>query len=406
MNPAVPPDGAGLLLQAGRLLTPDPVDGPGWVHVVAGLVSATAPGPPPPGVACVDLGGDAIIVPGLVDMHVHGGGGATMTTTDADELRTATAFHLRHGTTACLVSLVTAPWPELVAQLATAAAVAAAGAAAGVTGTGRVVGVHLEGPFLSAERRGVHPAYALRDPDPAALDTLLAVGAGQVRMVTLAPERPGALGRAGAVARLASAGVTVALGHTDASAETCIRAIAEGATVGTHLFNGMRPLGHRDPGPVGALLDAPGVTVELIADGRHVDPVVGRLALAAAGPGRVALITDAVAATGAPEGEYALGGARIRRRDGVITADDGVSLGGSDLTMAAALRFAVERLGLGLPDALRCATTVPAAAVGLAGRVGRLLPGRAADLVVLGRDLDVRAVMLAGRWVVPPSPRT
>lgn len=378
------------------------MDGPGWVHVVDGVVASTGPGVPPAGLAEIDLGGDAILVPGLVDMHLHGGGGASMTTDDPDELRTATAFHLRHGTTACLVSLMTAPWDDLLAQLAVAARVAAEGA----TETGQVLGVHLEGPFLSAARRGVHPVPALRDPEPAAVETLLATGGDQVRMVTLAPELPGALGRAGAVTRLVTAGVTVALGHTDADAETCGRALAEGASVGTHLFNGMRPLHHRDPGPIGALLGAPGVTVELIADGRHVDPVVARLAVAAAGPGRVALITDAVAATGAEDGAYALGGARILRRDGMITADDGVSLGGSDLTMATGLRFAVERLGLGLPDALRSATTVPAAALDLADRVGRLLPGRAADLVVLDRDLEVRAVMLAGRWVVsPPLPR-
>lgn len=400
MSPTVPPDHLGLVLQAGRLLTPDPVDGPGWVHVVDGVVSSTGPGPPPPGVPHLDLGTDAILVPGLVDMHVHGGGGASMTTEDADEMRTATSFHLRHGTTACVVSLVTAPWPELLRQLSTAAEVSAEGA----TRTGQVLGVHLEGPFLSAARRGVHPVAALRDPEPDLLEALLAAGEGQVRMLTLAPELPGALGKAGAVARLMAAGVTVALGHTDASAETCVRAVAEGASVATHLFNGMRPLGHRDPGPVGTLLDAPGVTLELIGDGRHVDPVVCRLAFAAAGAGRIALMTDAVAATGAPDGEYALGGARILRRDGLITADDGVSLGGSDLTMVAAVRFAVDQLGLGLPDALRCATTVPAAALGLAGQVGRLLPGRAADLVVLGRDLQVRAVMLAGRWAVAPRP--
>ena len=283
------------MLRAGRLFTPDPVDGAGWVHVVDGLVVATGPGPPPPGVPHVDLGGDAILVPGLVDMHLHGGGGASMTTEDPPSCERRRPSTSASGTTACLVSLVTAPWPALLAQLTTAAAVAAEGA----TETGRVLGVHLEGPFLSALRRGVHPVPALLDPASGVGRGPARAGAGQLRMVTLAPELPGALGREGAVARLVAAGVTVALGHTDADAETCVRAIGEGASVGTHLFNGMRPLGHRDPGPVGALLDSPSVTVELIADGRHVDPVVARLALRAAGPGRVALITDAVAATGA-----------------------------------------------------------------------------------------------------------
>lgn len=395
------PEHPGLLLRAGRLLTPDPVDGPGWVHVVDGVVVATGPGEPPEGVAELDLGGDTILVPGLVDMHVHGGGGSSMTTDDADELRAATAFHLRHGTTACVASLVTAPWDDLLAQLSMAARVAAEG----VTRTGQVLGVHLEGPFLSSAHAGVHPVPLMRAPDLADVGALLTAGAGQIRMVTLAPELPGALGRGGAVARLVADGVTVALGHTDADAGTCLRAIAEGATVGTHLFNGMRPLRHRDPGPVGALLDVPGVVVELIADGRHVDPLVARLALRTAGPARVALITDAVAATGAADGVYPLGGAKIFRRDGVITAADGTSLGGSDLTLLAGVRFAVEVLGLGLTDALRSATTVPATALGLSQRVGRLQPGRAADLVVLDPRLEVRAVMLAGTWVVEPPGR-
>lgn len=395
------------MLRAGRLLTPDPVDGPGWVHVLDGRVQATAPGPLPAGVTTLDLGDDAVLVPGLVDTHLHGGGGASMTSTDRAEISAAARFHLHHGTTACLVSLVTAPWSALLDQLTAAADVAAAGA----TANGHVLGVHLEGPFLSEARRGVHPVAALRRPTSELLDTLLEVGAGQVRMVTLAPELPGTLGHAGAVTRLTSAGVTVALGHTDADAETCTRAIAEGASVATHVFNGMRPLRHRDPGPVAALLDAPSVTLELIPDGRHVDPVVARLVLAAAGPGRVAFVTDAVAATGAADGDYTLGGARILRRDGVITADDGVSLGGSDLTLAAAVRFAVRHLGLGLTEAVRCATVVPATALGLHDRVGSLRPGRRADLVVLDGDLGVRGVLLGGAWVggsapdPPPSDR-
>ena len=396
MNPDLP---AGTVLRAGRLLRPASVPGPGWVQVAASRIVAIGSGDPPAGLACVELGEHATIAPGFVDMHVHGGGGHTMTSTDPDEISAATGYHLRRGTTASVASLITTSLRGLQTQLATVAGLAHRGR----HGEGHVLGAHLEGPFLSPLRRGVHPLDQLRLPSAPQLEALLTAAEGTLRMLTLAPELPGSLGPRGAVARLRDAGVTVAVGHTDADHDTCRAAFDAGASVATHLFNGMRPLGHRDPGPIAAALDHPGVTVELIADGRHVHPPVARMAIRAAGPSRLALITDAVAATGAADGDYDLGEVRIRRQGGQITLLDGSSLGGSDLTMGEAVRRSVTGLGLSLVEAVTAATSTPAAALGCGDDVGTLAPGRIADLVVLDAKLTVVGVMAAGRWVREPD---
>ena len=322
-----------------------------------------------------------------------------MTTADPAEITAAADYHLRAGTTSTVVSLITAAVPALAAQLVAVAKLVGHRR----PGRARLLGVHLEGPFLSERRRGVHPPALLREPTATLLETFLEAADGTLRMLTLAPELSGSLGPHGAIARLRDAGVTVAVGHTDADYQTCRSAFDAGARVATHLYNGMRPLGHRDPGPVAAALDHPDVTVELIADGAHVHAPAARIAARAAGPGRVALITDAVAATGAPDGDYPLGDLTVRRRHGQITAADGSSLGGSDLTVAEAVRQAVTVLGWTPAEAVTAATSVPAAALGCAGEAGALAPGRIADLVVLDAQLSVTAVMAAGSWVRRPQ---
>jgi N-acetylglucosamine-6-phosphate deacetylase len=261
---------------------------------------------------------------------------------------------------------------------------------------GRLAGIHLEGPWLSPRRSGAHQPGALTHPAPAAIDELLTAGGGAVRMVTLAPELPGGLD---AVGRLADAGVLVAIGHTDATYDEARAAIDAGARLGTHLFNAMRPLHHRDPGPVGALLDAP-VDVELIADGVHLHPAVLRTVFAAK-PGRCILVTDAMAAAGAPDGDYRLGPMAIEVRGGVARLADGSgdgAIAGSTLTMDAAVRFAVRTAGLPLIDVVHAASTAPAAAWGMAD-VGAIEAGRRADLVVLDERLEVVRVMRAGAWL-------
>ncbi|OBK48320.1 N-acetylglucosamine-6-phosphate deacetylase, partial [Mycobacterium sp. 1081908.1] len=270
------------LIRSGTMVLDGQVCRPGWLETSGGRIRACGAGPPP---APADRDfPDCVVVPGFVDMHVHGGGGASYT--DPDAIDAAAAFHRRHGTTTTLASLVTATPAELIAGV---------GALAAATRRGTIAGIHLEGPWLSPARCGAHDPTRMRHPDPAEIDAVLEAGCGAVRMVTLAPELPGA---GDAIRRFRDANVVVAIGHTDATYEQTQRAIAAGATVGTHLFNAMPPLHHREPGPALALLRAPGVTVELIADGVHVHPEVVRAVIAAAGPDRVALVTDALAAAG------------------------------------------------------------------------------------------------------------
>ncbi|RZU71975.1 N-acetylglucosamine 6-phosphate deacetylase [Micromonospora kangleipakensis] len=349
---------------------------------------------------CVEIAGDRIravaeypsvrdghwIVPGFVDMHTHGGGGHTFTTGDADSAREAAAFHLRHGTTTLLASLVSSPFALM--RDATAAY-------RPLVDAGVLAGIHFEGPYLSADRCGAQNPEFLRDPSTEELAELIGVGAGAVRMVTLAPERDGALD---AIKLLTAHGVVAAVGHTDATWEQTRAAVAAGASVGTHLFNGMRPVHHREPGPVVALLDAPNVVCELVADGVHLHDGMLGFATSVAGPERAALITDAMAAAGMPDGEYELGGQQVTVADGVARLARGGAIAGSTLTMDAALRHAVAA-GVALPDACRMVATTPARAIGLGDRVGALQPGLRADLVLLDDDLNVVRVMRAGSWV-------
>ena len=328
--------------------------------------------------------GDDIIVPGFVDQHCHGGGGHTFTTGDVESARGAAAFHLRHGTTTMLASLVSSPY-ALMRDATTAYLPLVA--------DGTIAGVHFEGPYLSRARCGAQNPEYLRDPSPAELTTLVELGG--VRMVTLAPELPGALD---AVKYLVSNGVVAALGHTDATYEQTLAGIAAGATVGTHLCNGMRPAHHREPGPIVALLDSPTTVCELVADGIHLHDGMLRFAAHAAGPERAALITDAMDAAGMPDGRYELGGQEVTVADRVARLVRDGSIAGSTLTMDAAFRQAVGA-GLDLPTAAAMASTTPARVLGLADEVGALEAGLRADLVVLRPDLTVKRVMRAGAWI-------
>ncbi|WP_410814553.1 N-acetylglucosamine-6-phosphate deacetylase [Micromonospora sp. 067-2] len=349
---------------------------------------------------CVEWDGDRItavaeypsvrdghwILPGFVDMHTHGGGGHTFTTGDADAARAAAAFHLGHGTTTLLASLVSAPFPLMRA---------ATGAFAPLVEEGVLAGIHFEGPYLSAARCGAQNPEFLRDPSTDELAELIELGGGAVRMVTLAPERDGALE---AIKLLTAQRVVAAVGHTDATYDQTRAAVAAGASVGTHLFNGMRPVHHREPGPVVALLDAPTVICELVADGVHLHDGTLTFATATAGPDRAALITDAMAAAGMPDGEYELGGQAVTVADGVARLARDGAIAGSTLTMDAALRHAVDA-GIPIADATRMVATTPARAIGLGDRVGALQVGLRADLVVLDEEFTVVRVLRRGSWV-------
>jgi N-acetylglucosamine-6-phosphate deacetylase len=371
------------LLAAGRVLGPDRVLSPGWVELSGDRVLGVGEGEPPrpPDAAYPD----GLLAPGFVDAHVHGGGGRSFTEGTADAAAAVVAAHRARGTTTMVASLVTESTERLEGAVRELAE---------VVRDGTLAGIHLEGPWLSPSYAGAHNPALLRHPDRASVERLLAAGSGTVRMVTLAPELPGALD---AIRLLAGSGVTAAVGHTDASYDVARAAIEAGATVGTHLLNAMRGVHHREPGPALALLEDPRTFVELIADGVHLHPAVVR-ALATGKPGRFLLVTDAMAAAASSDGHYRLGPLDVVVEGGVARLADSDVIAGSTLTMATAVRYAHDVAGLPLEAVLRAATATPAALLGL-DDVGVLRPGACADLVVLDADLAVTRVMHGGRWV-------
>jgi N-acetylglucosamine-6-phosphate deacetylase len=385
-------DGA-LLLAGGRVVTPDGVLDPGWILVTGDLIAAIGPGDGreqiAPGLPVAELSGRWVL-PGFVDLHVHGGGGSSFTEGTAHDARAAAAFHRAHGSTSLLASLVTAPLAELEARAALLA---------GLADEGVIAGLHLEGPFLSAARCGAQDPRHMLAPDVAVFERLLAAAGGHLRVITLAPELPGA---AGVIRAAALAGVTVAVGHTDATAEATSAAVDAGATHATHLFNGMRPWHHREPGAAGALLDRDEVTCEIVADGVHLHDMTVRLAARAAGPGRLVLVTDAMAAAGMRDGRYRLGSRQVDVAGGEarLVGETGApgAIAGSTATMAAVVRHAVAA-GVPVAEVAAAASTTPARVLGLGERTGALRPGLAADLVVCDEEFGLDRVMRHGRWL-------
>ncbi len=379
------------IVAADHVVTPDGILSPGWLQVADGRIAAVEAGQPP--TAATHRGRWAL--PGFIDMHVHGGGGASFTDGGPDDARRAAAFHRAHGTTRIIASLVTAPIDELERRSAMLAELADAGV---------IDGIHLEGPFLSAARCGAQNPRYLTLPDVAAFTRLQASSRGWLRMITVAPELPGATE---VIRAAAAAGVIAAAGHTDASAEATAEAIAAGLSHATHLFNGMRPIGHRSPGPVGALLDHQ-VSCEVVADGAHLDDLIIRLAARAAGPGNLVLITDAMAAAGMPDGDYQLGELAVTVSDGVARLADlatgGVgSIAGSTATMELVVRRAITAVGLPVADVAAAASGNPARRLGLDGITGSLRAGLAADIVLLDEEFRLSAVIARGERHRPVS---
>jgi N-acetylglucosamine-6-phosphate deacetylase len=319
-----------------------------------------------------------IAAPGFVDLQVNGFGGVDFLEADAEGYRRAGEVLLETGVTAYLPALITAPEEQLVAALGEVPPDATAP---------RVLGVHLEGPFLSPRRLGTHPPEARRDPDPALLERLLA--AGPIRVVTMAPELPHA---GELIDLLVARGLIVSCGHTDATADEANAAFDRGARTVTHLFNAMRPFRHRDPGIAGAALIRDDVVVQIILDGIHLASETADLVWRAAA-GRVALVTDAMAGAGMADGSYSLGGFEVDVRDGVVRGPNG-QLAGSLLTMIEAVRN-LHSLGVPLEQALAAASVVPARTLGLS-TFGRLGPGFPADVVILDDNLQIERVLVGG----------
>jgi len=375
----------GFALAGARLVLPGGVVENGRIAVegtrIAGLGGEARP-------SDLDLTGYTV-VPGFVDLHVHGGGGASYASGVAEEALTAARTHLEHGTTTTVASTVTGEIDEVCRQAAVLSE---------LVEDGVLAGVHFEGPFISHNRCGAHRPDLLRDPDPALVRKLADAARGHAKMFTLAPELPGGLE---SVRMLADLGIIAAVGHTDSDYAKTLEAVDAGATVATHLFNAMPGIQHRAPGPIVALLEDERVTVELINDGVHLHPSVLELAYGTAGAERVALITDAMGAAGMGDGLYPLGPLQVRVENGVARLVEGGSIAGSTLTLDVSFQRAVTILGLSLNQAVTSLSTVPARLLGLSDSTGSLEAGKNADLVVLDSEtFDLVAVIRRGEWIV------
>jgi N-acetylglucosamine-6-phosphate deacetylase len=361
-------EGAALIIEAG--------------HILAIRPEAEAEGR-------IDRLDGGILAPGLIDLQVNGGGGQMLGrhTASLEGIAAICAAHLPLGVTGLMPTLITD-------TRETTAAVIAAGIAAAKARVPGFLGLHLEGPHLDPRRKGAHDPALIRPMDAADCDGLCAAAAQlPALMVTLAPESatPEQIGR------LTAAGVVVSLGHSDTGMAAARAAFAAGARCATHLFNAMSPLGHREPGLVGTVLDTPQVFAGLIADGIHVAPEVLRIALAAKrGTDRLFLVTDAMAPAGTTMQEFTLGGRRILRRDGRLTLDDG-TLAGADCDLPHCLRVMVASVGMPVASALQMAASIPADCIRLSAQVGHLAPGRAADVVHFDDALHLKRVWRAGQ---------
>jgi N-acetylglucosamine-6-phosphate deacetylase len=353
----------------GRVLTTG--TGSGWRDLAA------------KGVDVLD-GAGHVLTPGLIDIHNHGGAGASYEE-GGEAIRTARQLHRQHGTTRQLLSLVTASPDVLISQIHAAAAE--------TRRDPTILGIHLEGPFLSRRYPGAHDPEFLRDPDPDLVERLLEAADGTLRQITMAPERNHF---AESARILRDAGVVVAAGHTSVTFEQAQAAIQEGVTLLTHAFNAMPAVHHRAPGPVLAFVEDPGVWLEVISDGVHVRPEMIRM-LCRLAPGRVALVTDAMAAAGAGDGRYRLGGLDVDVAEGVARLAEGHSIAGSTLTLDAAVARAIQTVGLTPLAAVDAATAIPAQILGVEDRFGRLEPGYVADAVIFDEDWQVQGVWIDGR---------
>ena len=354
-----------------------------WMLVDGDTILSTGHGEAPDAAARVDVGG-RWLVPGFMDLHGHGGGGHSFDD-GTIAMAAALATHRAHGTTRSVISLVANPLASLRTSLREIADIADADPL--------VLGSHLEGPFLAQNRRGAHNGEFLRDPAPYEVEELLGAARGTLRQITIAPELPNAME---SIDVLVQAGVAVAVGHTEATFDLAREAFDRGARIVTHVFNAMPGIHHRAPGPVVAAFEDERVILELILDGEHVHPDVAAMVFASA-PGRVALVTDAMAAAGSHDGDYTLGSLTVTVHEGIARLRGTPTIAGSTLTQDVALRIAVTRSRVEPKRAVEALTLTPARALGLGHRHGLLAPGFAADAVLLDHDWRVTGVWADGR---------
>ncbi len=331
---------------------------------------------------------EMIVMPGFIDVHTHGGGGYNLHTLDMEEIHAYARWVPRTGVTSFLIGVVGTPGALPEGQLSAAAA-----AIDSLTSGAEPLGIHLEGPYISAHRRGAHMVSWLRTPDASETERVLTLAGGHLRLITLAPELPGA---AIMIRQMVDAGVTVSIGHTDATYEQTVEAIQLGITHATHCCNAMRPLHHRDPGPLGAIAQAPQVFGELIADGVHVHPAMMDILVKLLGPERTIVITDALSAAGmAGDASFEFAGQPAQLISGAARLADG-TITGSVLTMDQALRNMLHMTESTLQEAVRMLTINPAQAVHVSSRKGRLQPGYDADLVIFDRSFTLQATIAQG----------
>ena len=380
---------------ATRLYTPvEEIENPllivedGMITEVSSRLTEEAPG----GISLIDFG-DAILSPGFVDIHMHGGAGLDLMRASPSELPHLGKFLATHGVTGYFATTVAAPLDVTCSALERLAdAIEAARATPDDFAQARPLGIHLEGPFLSHKRRGVHPPEFLVAPTVAVFERLWQAARGHVRMLTIAPEIPDAME---VIAEAARRKVCVSIGHSDAEMPIARDAVKAGASHATHTFNAMRPLDHRAPGIIGEVLSDDQLSADIIVDGIHVDPAVVKVFLRAKGHERAVLITDAISATGMPDGRYQLGPIEVDVKEGKCTSNG--SLAGSVLTMDRAVRNVTKFSEWTLRDAVQAATLNPARAVALAARHGILAKGAAADFTVLSPAGEVLKTVVRGR---------